>query len=32
MEYLGTTFTISLGAFRIRYVLALEEADAESLG
>lgn len=28
MEILGTTFTLSLGAWRLRFVLALEDADA----
>jgi len=28
MELLGTSFTLSLGAWRLRFVLALEDADA----
>jgi len=31
MEYLGTKFTITVGGLRLRYVLALEDADDESL-
>lgn len=28
MEILGTTFTLSLGAWRLRFVLALEDSDS----
>ncbi len=28
MEILGTSFTLSLGAWRLRFVLALEDSDA----
>ena len=28
MEILGTNFTISLGSWRLRFVLALEDSDA----
>lgn len=28
MEILGTNFTISLGSWRLRFVLALEDTDA----
>ncbi len=31
MEILGTNFTFSLGAWRLRFVLALEDADAQPL-
>jgi hypothetical protein len=31
MEILGTSFTLSLGAWRLRFVLALEDADAPTL-
>ena len=31
MEILGTNFTLSLGAWRLRFVLALEDADAQPL-
>ena len=31
MEILGTSFTLSLGAWRLRFVLALEDADAPPL-
>lgn len=27
MEIIGTNFTLSLGAWRLRFVLALEDAD-----
>ncbi|MBV9233935.1 MAG: hypothetical protein JO030_07830 [Candidatus Eremiobacteraeota bacterium] len=27
MEILGTNFTVSLGSWRLRFVLALEESD-----
>ena len=29
MEYIGTKFSITLGAWRLRFVLALEEATDE---
>jgi hypothetical protein len=29
MEILGTNFTLSLGAWRLRFVLAVEDADAQ---
>ncbi len=28
MEIIGTNFTLSLGAWRLRFVLALEDTDA----
>jgi hypothetical protein len=28
MEIIGTNFTLSLGAWRLRFVLALEDVDA----
>jgi hypothetical protein len=28
MEILGTNFTLSLGAWRLRFVLAIEDTDA----
>ncbi|MBV8434562.1 MAG: hypothetical protein JO029_09820 [Candidatus Eremiobacteraeota bacterium] len=28
MEILGTNFTINLGAWRLRFVLAIEDTDA----
>jgi len=31
MEILGTNFTLSLGAWRLRLVLALEDVDAEPM-
>jgi hypothetical protein len=30
MEYLGTKFTITVAGLRLRFVLALEDADDES--
>lgn len=32
MEIIGTTFTLTLGAWRLRFALALEEADAPPAG
>lgn len=29
MEILGTNFTINLGAWRLRFVLAIEDTDAQ---
>ncbi|MGA8534883.1 MAG: hypothetical protein WB615_12315 [Candidatus Tumulicola sp.] len=29
MEILGTNFTLSLGAWRLRFVLAVEDVDAQ---
>ena len=29
MEILGTNFTLSLGSWRLRFVLAIEEADSQ---
>lgn len=29
MEILGTSFTLSLGSWRLRFVLAIEEADSQ---
>jgi hypothetical protein len=29
MEILGTNFVLSLGAWRLRFVLAIEDADSE---
>lgn len=30
MEYLGTKFALTVGGLRLRFVLALEDADDES--
>jgi len=30
MEILGTNFTLSLGAWRLRFVLAIEDTDAQA--
>ncbi len=32
MEYIGTKFTIAVGGLRLRFVLALEDADDEFEG
>ena len=31
MDIVGTNFTLSLGAWRLRFVLALEDADSQPL-
>jgi hypothetical protein len=31
MEILGTNFTLSLGAWRLRFVLAIEDTDAQPM-